>query len=158
MGAEATFGDARALMTAPEITPIPLIYSGFTLAIREVAAAEERGSLLDLDAPAKAAIACSRLEDSLIFNGNADWKEACYPINPAACWSVVQESALRPHLTGHQSFHPLQPLRPFVVLCGYERKVYPLPFQLLAEHDHEGAGARLEAAADIVGEVYPTGR
>jgi uncharacterized linocin/CFP29 family protein len=72
VAAEAMFGDARALMTAPEITPIPLIYSGFTLAIREVAAAEERGSLLDLDAPAKAAIACSRLEDSLIFNGNAD--------------------------------------------------------------------------------------
>jgi len=70
--AEASFGDARAHMTAPETTPIPLIYSEFTLAIREIAAAEERGSLLDLDAPAKAAIACSRLEDNLIFGGNKD--------------------------------------------------------------------------------------
>jgi len=72
VGAEASFGEARARMTAPETTPIPLIYSEFTLAIREVAAAEERGSLLDLDAPAKAAIACARLEDALIFSGNKD--------------------------------------------------------------------------------------
>jgi uncharacterized linocin/CFP29 family protein len=70
--AEASFGDARARMSAPETTPIPLIYSEFTLSIREIAAAEERGSLLDLDAPAKAAIACSRLEDNLVFGGNKD--------------------------------------------------------------------------------------
>jgi len=33
VGAEASFGEARARMTAPETTPIPLIYSEFTLAI-----------------------------------------------------------------------------------------------------------------------------
>jgi uncharacterized linocin/CFP29 family protein len=70
--AEATFGDARASMTAPRTTPIPLIYAGFRLSIREIAAAEERGTLLDLDAPAKAAVACARLEDQLIFSGNKD--------------------------------------------------------------------------------------
>jgi uncharacterized linocin/CFP29 family protein len=72
IGHEATFGDARARMTAPDTTPIPLIYSRFELAIREVAAAEEKGSLLDLDAPARAAIACARLEDDVIFNGSPD--------------------------------------------------------------------------------------
>jgi len=70
--AEATFGEARASMSAPHITPIPMISAGFALSIREIAAAEERGSLLDLEAPAKAAIACARLEDQLIFNGNKD--------------------------------------------------------------------------------------
>lgn len=70
--AEASFGDAKARMSAPETTAIPLIYSDFTLSIREIAALEERGSLLDLDAPAKAAIACSRLEDSLIFGGSKE--------------------------------------------------------------------------------------
>jgi len=72
VAAEASFGDARASMSAPQTSPIPLIYSEFTLAVREVAAAEERGSLLDLDAPARAAIACARLEDTLIFQGNRD--------------------------------------------------------------------------------------
>jgi len=70
--AEVAFGAARARMSAPETIPIPCIYSTFSLSLREVAAAEERGSLLDLEAATQAAVACARMEDELIFNGSKE--------------------------------------------------------------------------------------
>jgi uncharacterized linocin/CFP29 family protein len=52
-----------------EALPVPLIQQTFTLGIRDLANYEREGVSLDTDAVAEAAIACARLEDSLIFNG-----------------------------------------------------------------------------------------
>lgn len=51
--------------------PVAMIHSEFTLSVRDVAAYEQSGIPLDLDAPVKAAIALARQEDQLVFNGLA---------------------------------------------------------------------------------------
>jgi len=51
--------------------PVAMIHSEFTLSVRDVAAYEQSGIPLDLDAPVKAAIALARQEDQIVFNGLA---------------------------------------------------------------------------------------
>jgi len=63
-----TVSDAVALR-APRLTPVPAIESAFSLSIREIAAFESTGQLLDLTAAARAAAACADQEDALVFNG-----------------------------------------------------------------------------------------
>jgi uncharacterized linocin/CFP29 family protein len=65
---DKTAGDAK--MTASCVTPLAMIQSEFSLAIRDVAAFEQSGLPLDLGDAAKAAIDCARQEDNLIFNGS----------------------------------------------------------------------------------------
>ena len=65
---DKTTGDAK--MTASCVTPLAMIQSEFSLAIRDVAAYEQSGLPLDLGDAAKAAIDCARQEDNLIFNGS----------------------------------------------------------------------------------------
>jgi len=65
---DKTAGDAK--MTAACVTPLAMIQSEFSLAIRDVAAFEQSGLPLDLGDAAKAAIDCARQEDNLIFNGS----------------------------------------------------------------------------------------
>lgn len=67
---EARFDDARATMTAPRLAAIPLLQAGFTLPIRDVAAAEEGRAVLDYGPPVKAAVAVARLEEQLVFQGS----------------------------------------------------------------------------------------
>jgi len=67
---EASFAGARATITATHMVPIPLLQAGFTLPVRDVAAAEEGHALLDVGPVAKAAVACARLEEELVFHGN----------------------------------------------------------------------------------------
>lgn len=70
--AEAAFGEARARMTAPRASAIPTIYAEFSLPIRDIAAVEERGGLPSLSPATQAAIACARMEESLVFHGHRD--------------------------------------------------------------------------------------
>jgi uncharacterized linocin/CFP29 family protein len=49
--------------------PLAMLRSDFTLAVRDVAAAEQSGVPLDLGRATKAAVAVARQEDSLVFNG-----------------------------------------------------------------------------------------
>ena len=65
---EKNAGGAR--MTAPCITPLAMIQSGFTLPVRDIAAFEQSGLPLDLGDAAKAAIECAQQEDNLVFNGS----------------------------------------------------------------------------------------
>ena len=70
--AEAAFHGVTATMTSAQTLPLPMLRSQFSLSIRDVAAAEETGNPIDLARAALAAIATARLEDALIFFGNAD--------------------------------------------------------------------------------------
>jgi uncharacterized linocin/CFP29 family protein len=65
---EKTAGDTK--ITAPCVTPLAMIQSEFTLPIRDIAAFEQSGLLLDVGDAAKAAVDCARQEDSIIFNGS----------------------------------------------------------------------------------------
>jgi uncharacterized linocin/CFP29 family protein len=67
---EAAFAEARAGMTAPRVTAIPLLKASFVLPVRDVAAAEEGRAVLDSGPAAKAAVAVARLEEQLIFQGS----------------------------------------------------------------------------------------
>ena len=49
--------------------PVAMLHSEFTLSVRDVAAYEQSGTPLDLDAPVKAALALARQEEQLIYNG-----------------------------------------------------------------------------------------
>ena len=69
-GGEVTRGGATATLSSAQVQPIPMLSSGFTLPIRDIAAAEEHGVRLELKAAVDAAIATSHLEDKLIFEGN----------------------------------------------------------------------------------------
>jgi uncharacterized linocin/CFP29 family protein len=69
-GVEVTFSDSSAALSSAQIQPIPMLSSGFTIPIRDVAVAEEQGVRLELRSPVNAAIATARLEDKLIFEGN----------------------------------------------------------------------------------------
>jgi uncharacterized linocin/CFP29 family protein len=70
LGNTATFHDITATATSAPALPIPLIRAGFSLPVRDVAAAEEAGNPISLARVAIAAIAAARLEDQLIFFGN----------------------------------------------------------------------------------------
>jgi len=54
---------------APAMTPLISIERSFRLAVRDIAAFESSGQLLDLGPAAKAAAACAVQEDALVFNG-----------------------------------------------------------------------------------------
>lgn len=54
---------------APAMTPLLSIERSFALAVRDIAAFESTGQLLDLGSAAKAAAACADQEDALVFNG-----------------------------------------------------------------------------------------
>ncbi len=62
-----------ATMTGAAPPPVVSIASGFRLAARDIAAFEERGLLLDLGEPARAAISVAFQEDALLFNGAKDF-------------------------------------------------------------------------------------
>lgn len=49
--------------------PVAMIHTEFTLSVRDVAAYEQSGIPLDLNAAVKAALALARQEDQIIFNG-----------------------------------------------------------------------------------------
>jgi uncharacterized linocin/CFP29 family protein len=49
--------------------PVTMLHSEFTLSVRDVAAYEQSGTPLDLDAPVKAALALARQEEQIIYNG-----------------------------------------------------------------------------------------
>ena len=49
--------------------PVAMIHSAFTLSVRDVAAYEQSGLPLDLDAAVKAALALAHQEDQIVFNG-----------------------------------------------------------------------------------------
>ena len=49
--------------------PVTMLHSEFTLSVRDVAAYEQSGLPLDLDAPVQAALALARQEEQIIYNG-----------------------------------------------------------------------------------------
>jgi uncharacterized linocin/CFP29 family protein len=49
--------------------PVTMLHSEFTLSVRDIAAFEQSGTPLDLNAAVKAAIALARQEDQIVFNG-----------------------------------------------------------------------------------------
>lgn len=51
------------------LIPVVMIHSEFSLSVRDVAAFEQAGTPLDLDAPVQAALALARQEEQLIYNG-----------------------------------------------------------------------------------------
>ncbi len=59
-----------ASITAGCVTPLAFIQSEFSLPVRDIAAFEQYEVPLDLVAAVKAAIACAKQEDELIFNGS----------------------------------------------------------------------------------------
>ena len=71
------FADAPASGKAVEgvtvssscMIPVAMIHSEFALSVRDVAAYEQSGIPLDLNAAIKAALALARQEDQLVFNG-----------------------------------------------------------------------------------------
>jgi uncharacterized linocin/CFP29 family protein len=69
---EAAFGSGKAVLSAPNTQAIPMIHSDFTIPIRDIAAAEERGVQLELREAVEAAVATAHLEDSLIFEGHKE--------------------------------------------------------------------------------------
>ncbi len=69
-GLEITRGEAAATLAAGRTHPIPLLQSAFTIPIRDIAAAEERGIPLELGQAAGAGAATAQLEDTLIFHGS----------------------------------------------------------------------------------------
>lgn len=56
------------------LQPVPVIESSFTLSMRDIAAFENNGDILDLKAAAGAALHCADQEDAIVFGGV---KEAC---------------------------------------------------------------------------------
>jgi uncharacterized linocin/CFP29 family protein len=66
----ATEGESEAAITAAPTIPVPMLQAEFSLPIRDVAAVEEHGTPIRLGAAASAAIACARLEDQLVFDGD----------------------------------------------------------------------------------------
>jgi uncharacterized linocin/CFP29 family protein len=63
------------ITSAPVVSPVlplALIYRGFTMSKRDLAAYEKDGIFLDTKAVAAAAIECAKLEDGLVFNGAKD--------------------------------------------------------------------------------------
>ena len=66
-----TAEDAAASITAAKVIPVPMLHDHFTLHSRTIASAEEGGAPLDLAAAAMAGMACARMEDELVFQGNA---------------------------------------------------------------------------------------
>ncbi len=69
---EAKFGSGKAELSAPNMQAIPMIHTAFTIPIRDIAAAEERGAQLELREAVEAAVAAAHLEDSLIFEGHKE--------------------------------------------------------------------------------------
>jgi uncharacterized linocin/CFP29 family protein len=69
-GGEVTRGGATAALSSAQVQPVPMLSAGFTLAIRDVASAQEHGVRLELKPAVEAAIATAHLEDKLIFEGN----------------------------------------------------------------------------------------
>ncbi len=67
---DQVFRGFTAMTTYAPVLPIPMLRSNFVLSVRDVAAAEECGGLIDLANVALAAIALARLEDALVFFGN----------------------------------------------------------------------------------------
>ena len=67
---EVRFRDTAAGMTVPQSLPLPMLHAEFALSIRAIAATEETKAPLDLAPAVMAAIACARLEDELVFQGN----------------------------------------------------------------------------------------
>jgi uncharacterized linocin/CFP29 family protein len=61
----------KAALRAPRLTPLPSIECAFRLSIRDLAAFESAGQLLDLVAAATAARHCAEREDDLIFRGDS---------------------------------------------------------------------------------------
>lgn len=59
------------VVVASTVLPVPLIRTTFILGTRDLANYERDGVALDLSTVTEAAIACARLEDDLIFNGQA---------------------------------------------------------------------------------------
>ena len=51
------------------MVPVAMIHSEFTLSVRDVAAYEQSGIPLDLDAAVRAALALAHQEDQIVFNG-----------------------------------------------------------------------------------------
>jgi len=62
--------EGEAGILAAGAVPVAVIRSPFRLAARDIAACEQTGLPLDLTPAAKAAVACARQEDDLIFNGS----------------------------------------------------------------------------------------
>lgn len=51
------------------LQPVPVIESSFTLSMRDIAAFENNGDILDLKAAAEAALHCADQEDAFVFGG-----------------------------------------------------------------------------------------
>lgn len=60
----------KASVSAAAAVPLALIRSKFVLPVRDIVAFETAGTLLDLRAAARAAIACARQEDDILFYGS----------------------------------------------------------------------------------------
>ncbi len=70
VGGEAGGNETQgAVVRAPAMTPLLSIESSFSLAVKDIAAFEGAGQLLDLGSAAKAAAACADQEDTVVFNG-----------------------------------------------------------------------------------------
>jgi uncharacterized linocin/CFP29 family protein len=53
------------------LVPVAMVHSEFSLSVRDIAASEQAGTPLDLDAAMWAAMNCARQEEQLIYNGFA---------------------------------------------------------------------------------------
>jgi uncharacterized linocin/CFP29 family protein len=62
--------DGAPEIAASKAIPLALVRTTFTLAARDLASFEHEGPALDLGDVARAAMACARLEDELVFNGS----------------------------------------------------------------------------------------
>jgi len=69
-GTQATEGEATAVLSAAPMIPVPLLRAEFSLNIRDIAAVEERGVPIHLGPASNAGMACARLEDRLVFQGD----------------------------------------------------------------------------------------
>jgi len=63
-------GSAEASLSAAQAHPIPLLRASFSVSVRDVAAAQERGVHLELRGAVDAALAVARLEEQLVFEGD----------------------------------------------------------------------------------------
>jgi uncharacterized linocin/CFP29 family protein len=63
-------GSGGAKMMAPCMTPLTIVYSEFSLAVRDIAGFEQSCLPIDLSGAARAAMECARQEDNIIFNGS----------------------------------------------------------------------------------------
>lgn len=70
-GGDRTAGITDAVtLSTPRLTAVPGIESDFALSVRNIAAFEATGQLLDTAPAAAAALACARQEDELVFAGS----------------------------------------------------------------------------------------